>query len=120
GAPFVDPVALKNYLEALNIPGTAWRLAAFRPTFQKQAGQVCRGLQLHVTDRNALDSTATSYAILAGLLATARDGFAWRHEVYEFVADRLAIDLLLGDDKLRLALEAGENPLTLARNNQDT
>ncbi len=120
GAPFVDPVALKNYLEALNIPGTAWRLAAFRPTFQKQAGQVCRGLQLHVTDRNTLDSTATSYAILAGLLATARDGFAWRHEVYEFVADRLAIDLLLGDDKLRLALEAGENPLTLARNNQDT
>lgn len=124
GAPFVDPVALKNYLENLQIPGVAWRLAAFRPTFQKQAGKVCRGLQLHITDRDQIDSTATSYAILAGLLQTCHthsdSRFEWRHEAYEFVADRLAIDLLLGDNKLRLALEAGENPLTLAQQNQTT
>jgi uncharacterized protein YbbC (DUF1343 family) len=33
--------------------------------------------------------------------------FCWRTEVYEFVHDRPAIDLLFGSDRERLALEAG-------------
>jgi uncharacterized protein YbbC (DUF1343 family) len=56
---------------------------------------------------------------LAGLclLQAARqqapERFAWRTQAYEFVHDRLAIDLLLGDERLRRALEDGEDPRDL-------
>ena len=44
--------------------------------------------------------------LLAALRAIAGEGFRWRAEAYEFVADRPAIDLLAGTDRLRLALDA--------------
>ncbi|MBA2661472.1 MAG: DUF1343 domain-containing protein [Bradymonadaceae bacterium] len=115
GAPYVDAVALQQFLVALDLPGVAWRLAAFRPGFQKHAQTTCRGLQMHVTERDQFDSLATGYAVLAGLLKVCPGDFAWREEAYEFVADRLAIDLLLGDEQVRHALEAGEHPVALSR-----
>ena len=44
-----------------------------------------------------------------------RRAFAWRTEEYEFVSDPIAIDLLFGSDRERLALEAGHD---LARHRQ--
>ena len=114
GAPYLDAPALLEYLQNFQISGVALRLAAFRPMFQKHAGQTCRGLQIHITDREQFRSLTLSYAILAGALALHPEEFAWRQQAYEFVADRLAIDLLLGDDQIRLHLEAGGDPLTLA------
>lgn len=114
GAPYLDAPALLTFLQKLQIPGVAYRLAAFRPMFQKHAGQTCRGLQIHITDRDAFRSLSLSYGILAGLLSLHPEEFAWREEAYEFVADRLAIDLLLGDDQVRLQLEAGADPIALA------
>lgn len=113
GAPFVDAPALADYLDALDLEGVAFRPTAFRPMFQKYAGQTCRGLQLHVTDRQRFSSLNTTYAILAGLLELHGDQFAWRQQAYEFVADRLAIDLLIGDRDVRQALESGTHPLEL-------
>jgi uncharacterized protein YbbC (DUF1343 family) len=114
GAPYIDAPALKGYLENLDLRGVAWRLAAYRPKFQKHADETCRGLQLHVTDREAYDSVATGYAVIAGLFHLFAGDFKWREQAYEFVADRLAIDLLLGDDTVRHALEAGDNPVEVA------
>jgi hypothetical protein len=34
-------------------------------------------------------------------------GFDWRRTTYEYVSDRLAIDLLYGDDITRRAIESG-------------
>jgi uncharacterized protein YbbC (DUF1343 family) len=36
--------------------------------------------------------------------------FDWRRETYEFVSDRLAIDLLAGSDRYRTLVENGGNP----------
>lgn len=44
----------------------------------------------------------------------APDAFAWRAKPYEFVADVPAIDLLAGDDRLRLALETDADLTELA------
>lgn len=118
GAPYVDAPALKAYLESLKLEGVAYRLVAFRPMFQKHAGQTCRGLQLHITDRRQMRSLTLSYAIIAGVIAQGADGFAWREQAYEFVNDRLAIDLLLGDPEQRRALEDGVDPRELARANR--
>jgi uncharacterized protein YbbC (DUF1343 family) len=116
GAPWIDARALCRRLEAMRdgLPGVAFRHAWFRPTFQKHAGQNCGGLQLHVLDRKTFQSVRTSLAILAVMREISGPRFDWRREPYEFVADRLAIDLLFGSDRERVALERGESPRDIA------
>jgi uncharacterized protein YbbC (DUF1343 family) len=107
GAPGVDPRALVRRLEGDSLPGVRFREAWFRPTFQKFTGRDCGGVQLHVTDRPAFRPVRTGLAVLAALRAEAGSHFAWRTETYEFVSDRLAIDLLFGSPRERKAIEAG-------------
>ena len=114
GAPWVDPVALRDKLRGYDLPGVRFRLASFRPMFQKHAGQTCAGLQLHVSNREIYETMSTSYALLSALLEL-HEAFGWRSQAYEFVDDELAIDLLLGERRLRACLEAGDDPVELAR-----
>ncbi len=115
GAPWIDSRALVSRLQDEKLPGVAFRLATFRPTFQKHAGQNCGGLQLHVTDREAFQPVRTSLHLLAALRDLSGHRFDWRRETYEFVSDRLAIDLLFGSDRERLALEPGKSAAEIAR-----
>jgi uncharacterized protein YbbC (DUF1343 family) len=66
-------------------------------------------VQLHVTDRVQFQPYRTGIALLRELwaLGAGSEGFAWRTEPYEFVSDRLAIDLLTGSDDVRLGIERG-------------
>ncbi len=107
GAPGIDPRALAGRLEADGLPGVRFRPAWFRPTFQKFAGQDCGGVQLHIADRAKFLPVRTGLAVVAALRAEAGPTFAWRTETYEFVSDRLAIDLLFGSPRERAAIESG-------------
>ncbi len=113
GAPFIDAPALADRLQKFDLPGVRFRTTAFRPTFQKHADTTCHGLQLHVTDRRRFSSLETSYAILSAVLELHPESFQWRTEAYEFVTDRLAIDLLIGDNGVRATLEDGADPVGL-------
>ena len=115
GAPWVDANDVARRLEAFGLPGLRAVPYVFRPMFQKWAGQVCRGVYLQVTDAEAFRPWEAGMCVLAAFRASAPDRFAWRTRAYEFVTDRPAIDLLLGDDRLRPALEAGADPRELAR-----
>ena len=53
GAPFVDEQALLRDMNTLCLPGVIFRAMTFTPVFNKHAGQTCRGLELHITDRDA-------------------------------------------------------------------
>ncbi len=53
GAPYIDEGALCDYMNSLELPGVRARRARFTPTFSKFAGQLCRGIQIHVTDKRA-------------------------------------------------------------------
>jgi uncharacterized protein YbbC (DUF1343 family) len=113
GAPWLDAVELARRMNGEKLPGVQFRPAWFRPTFQKFAGQDCGGVQLHVTDRAAYQSVRTSLALLAVMRELSGDKFAWRTEVYEFVTNPIAIDLLFGSDRERLHLEAKRPPTEL-------
>ncbi|MCS6864456.1 MAG: DUF1343 domain-containing protein [Gemmataceae bacterium] len=114
GAPGIEPRQLAQRLEAEQLPGVRFRAAWFRPTFHKFAGLDCGGVQLHITDRRAFLPVRTGLAVLAHLRELCGSRFAWRTEEYEFVTDRLAIDLLFGSDRERRALEAGTPWRTIA------
>lgn len=53
GAPFVDEKKLLSDMNALCLPGVTFRAMTFTPMFNKHAGQTCRGVELHITDREA-------------------------------------------------------------------
>jgi uncharacterized protein YbbC (DUF1343 family) len=111
GAPWVDATAFADALgqagDAEGLDGVLFRAAWFRPTFQKHAGGSCGGVQVHVTDRDRARPFATYLVLIREARRHAPDVFDWRRERYEFVDDRLAIDLLLGRADLRPMLEAG-------------
>jgi uncharacterized protein YbbC (DUF1343 family) len=115
GAPGVDARALADRLNGEGWQGVVFRPATYRPTFQKHAGRTCGGVQLHVTDPAAFRPVRAGLAVLAALRDAAGAAFDWRRETYEFVSDRLAIDLLFGGDRERLALEAGRPVDEIAR-----
>jgi len=103
GAPFIDPHKLVARLETDShlLPGVFFRPQYFKPMFQKHAGEVCAGLQLHITDRDQFKPLLTTLALLRAIAEIYPDQLQWRTEPYEFVSDRLAIDLLYGNRKLR-------------------
>jgi uncharacterized protein YbbC (DUF1343 family) len=112
GAPYVDGYQLAARLSEHELAGVKFRPLSFRPTFHKHGGKSCGGVQLHVTDRARFQPYRTGIAILRELWAlgaptSGSNGFAWRTEPYEFVSDRLAIDLLTGSDDVRLGIERG-------------
>jgi uncharacterized protein YbbC (DUF1343 family) len=109
GAPFVDGYRLAEALTAEDLPGVAFRPLSFRPTFHKFAGQVCGGVQVHVTSRSAFRPYLTGVAVLRALRSLSDDAFAWRREQYEFVSDRPAIDLLTGGEQIRKGIDAGSS-----------
>lgn len=117
GAPYLDAQAFAEAMTGYDLPGVAFRTVSFKPMFQKHADAICKGVQIHVTDRERYRSLEMSLCVLAVCLAHQKhgviDGFGWREQAYEFVQDRLAIDLLLGDEQVRVALEAGEHPREL-------
>jgi uncharacterized protein YbbC (DUF1343 family) len=115
GAPWIEPRRLVARLQREALPGVRWRPAWFQPTFHKFSGQMCGGVQLHVTDRHSFRPVRTSLTLLAALRELSGTHFAWRTEPYEFVVDRPAIDLLFGSDRERLGLEAGVAPSALAQ-----
>ena len=51
---------------------------------------------LHVTDRVAFRPVWTSLCLLSAIRELWPRELQWRSQVYEFVGDRLAIDLLFG------------------------
>lgn len=108
GAPWLDAAKLAKRMNDAKLPGVKFRAAWFRPTFQKHAGIDCGGVQLHVTDRAIFQPVRTSLALLSAMREMSGDKFAWRTEVYEFVRDPIAADLLFGSGRERSHIEGGK------------
>jgi len=96
GAPWIDGQRLTTELNALSLPGTCFREAAFQPGFQKHAGMVCRGAQLHVTDRAVFRPLKTGLAILRRIQDLYPADFAWNPPPYEYEHEKLPIEILCG------------------------
>jgi uncharacterized protein YbbC (DUF1343 family) len=107
GAPYVDADALAERMNALGLPGVRFRPTWFTPTFSKHAGELCGGVQLHVTDRDAFHPVRTGIALLVALQALYPDAFAFLPGEPPFF-DRLA-----GNGWVREAILAGESAVDI-------
>jgi len=101
GAPGLDVGPLLE----LDLHGVTLRPVELTPAFQKHAGRGCSGVQVHVTDPWVFRPYETYLRMLAAVLPSMPADERWRTEVYEFVSDRPAIDLLTGGPEFRAAVD---------------
>lgn len=108
GAPDLDARTVIAEMQALApqwLQGCRLRDIWFQPTFHKHVGQLCAGVQIHVDDP-AYDHAAFRPWRLQALAFKAirrlqPDYPLWRDFPYEYVFDRLAIDVINGGPGLR-------------------
>ena len=109
GAPDLAPRALLAKMESLAphwLQGCRLRECWFEPTFQKHAGKLCAGIQIHVEDAELQPRRVSPVAIAlpsrSNLYGALRPDYElWRDFPYEYERDRLAIDLINGSELLR-------------------
>jgi len=99
GAPWLDGAAWAAAFNARNLPGVVCRPIHFIPTFSKHAGERCGGVQVHVCDRDRFEAVRTGLHLLETARAQAPDRFTWRASHF---------DRLMGTDRVRQALDAGQ------------
>lgn len=105
GAPWIDPSALTAAFHELDVPGVRLREACFVPTFSKYRGQLCKGAQVHVTDRDAFEPLTAGLHLLQLIARLHPQDFRWTDPVN----GRHFLDLLCGTPELRLMIERGED-----------
>lgn len=107
GAPWLDAREVVRKASGEIGPGAVLRPCSFQPTFQKHAGRVCQGAQIHVTDADAFRPVRAAVAILRACSMVGGEAFAWREPPYEYEEELAPIDILWGHDGLRTGIDAG-------------
>ncbi len=98
GAPWINGQQLADRLNEKRLPGCWFRPISFTPVAFKHAGQLCQGVQVHVTDYQALQPVRMGIALIHELRACSGSNFTWRY-LPEY--GHYMVDLLHGDDSLR-------------------
>jgi uncharacterized protein YbbC (DUF1343 family) len=111
GAPWMDQEKLLSALEGLRLPGLRFLAETFTPERLPQAptplypGQLCRGFRLRVEAPADFQPIRTGLSLIATVRRLHPEQFRWK----EGRNGRFVIDWLLGTDRPRLGLEAGES-----------
>ena len=82
GSPWFEPKTIIEYVG--NIEGAILRECSFTPTFSKYKDELCRGLQIHITDRNVFSPFALGLKIFDALRKTNKE-FEYNPFVYNLL-----------------------------------
>ncbi len=108
GAPFINADILAASLNKLKLPGVRFRPLFFEPSFQKHAGKICGGAQIHITDRKKYRPFKTGVGVLSTIRGLYPDVPLWKNPPYEYERVKMPIDILAGTDSLRIMIDGGE------------
>ena len=108
GAPDLEPRRIMAEMERLAfewLAGCKLREITFQPTFHKHVGQMCRGLFIHAEgpfyDHHAFKPWRLQSLAFKAIRRLCPDYGLWRDFPYEYVFDKLAIDVINGTTLLR-------------------
>ncbi|MGC1390666.1 MAG: DUF1343 domain-containing protein [Bacteroidales bacterium] len=105
GAPFIDQDSLKKNLDNRHIEGCAFRTHDFIPTFHKFCGELCHGLQIHITDIDNFKPVSVAFEILDAIIETTQpDSLRFNLPPYEYEYMLMPFDILSGDSGIRESL----------------
>jgi uncharacterized protein YbbC (DUF1343 family) len=120
GAPYIDPYLLAERVNGLGLPGVYFRPTYFQPTFHKHVEKLCGALQVHVLDRDKFQPTIAALAIWQAIYQLYGDKFEWKQPPYEYITDKLPIDVIWGTDSVRKEIEKGSSLTEIATSWQVT
>jgi uncharacterized protein YbbC (DUF1343 family) len=106
GAPYINARALAEILNRLGLPGVCFRAIYFEPTFQKHAGRMCGGVQLHVEDRNRFEPYLTGISVISAVRSLYPESFQWREPPYEYEEKKMPIEILCGGTRVARQIDA--------------
>jgi len=110
GAPFINSEKLIKNLNNRKIAGCVFRIHNFIPTFNKFCGELCNGMQMHVTDVNLFKPVGTALEIFDAIIETsAPDALKFNHPPYEYEDSLMPFDILSGDSGMRESLMNRQN-----------
>jgi uncharacterized protein YbbC (DUF1343 family) len=108
GAPDLEPLKLISEMERLApewLRGCKLRDVTFQPTFHKHVGEMCRGVFIHAEgpfyDHRAFKPWRLQSLAFKAIRSLYPDYELWRDFPYEYVFDKLAIDVINGSPLLR-------------------
>ncbi|MBC7397640.1 MAG: DUF1343 domain-containing protein [Bdellovibrionales bacterium] len=108
GAPDIEGERVLQEMRRLApqwLEGCLLRPYYFEPTFYKYQGMLCSGVQIHVDYSGYEPKKFQAYRVMALAFKSIRNLYPkyelWRDFPYEYVFDRLAIDVITGCDTLR-------------------
>ena len=105
GAPFIDAEKLKKNLEGRNLPACVFRVHNFIPTFNKYAGELCQGLQIHITGVEVYLPVVVALEIADAVIETSPEGsLRFMPPPYEYETSLMPFDILSGDSVMREVL----------------
>jgi uncharacterized protein YbbC (DUF1343 family) len=94
------------------LAGCKLRDVTFQPTFHKHVGEMCRGLFIHAEgpfyDHDAFRPWRLQALAFKAIRRLYPDYPLWRDFAYEYVFDKLAIDVINGSELLRQWVDDGE------------
>ena len=87
-----------------NLPGVHFRRTSFCPTFSKHKGELCHGVQMHVTDRETCNLFEAGMILLDEIRKQAGDNFKFLTHLVEMgeTKEVCHLDNLLGSDDYRM------------------
>ncbi len=98
GAPFIDGALLEKEMNREKLPGLHFRQVSFCPAFSKYRGELCQGVQMHITDREACDCALGGLLLMETILRMYPDQFSF---IKWEGGPRYSVDKLLGTDLFR-------------------
>ncbi len=104
GAPWADGYKLAEYLNAIGLEGVGFRPASFIPTASKHQNEPCSGVQIHIFQREKVNAVLIGLYLIKAFHDLFPNDFQFRPPG---PSGKTHFDLLLGTDKVRLAIEAG-------------
>ena len=110
GAPYLNTVELRKNLMDRKIPGCAFRIHNYIPTFHKFHGELCNGMQIHVTDTDKFRPVETALELFDAIIETsAPDSLKFIPPPYEYEYRLMPFDILSGDSGMRETLLKRQN-----------
>ena len=110
GAPYINKDILKKNLDARHIGGCAFRPHDFIPTFHKFSGELCFGMQIHITDIERFKPVEVALEIFDAIIETTDvDALEFKSPPYEYEYSLMPFDILSGDSGMRETLISRNN-----------
>ncbi len=105
GHPKIEPFSfcqkVQKKIQEWKLEGVMIRPLVFRPTFHKYHDLACGGLQIHPTTPLRFYSWRFGQMLVRAFFEELGSDFEWSKKAYEYEYNRLAIDLINGNDAIK-------------------